>query len=64
MKPLLFYSGETSEIPDAEKSSKSTKAVSRDDPGNRVTAKPGAAKISKKNSREEDIHHLTLDYGE
>lgn len=47
VKPLLFYSGETSEIPDAEKSSKSTKAVSRDDPGNRVTAKPGAAKISK-----------------
>ena len=47
VKPLLFYSGETSEIPDKENSSKATKAVSRDDPGNRVTAKPGAAKINK-----------------
>ena len=49
VKPLLFYSGETSEIPDKENSSKATKAVSRDDPGNRVTAKPGAAKINKTN---------------
>ena len=33
VRPLLFYSGETSEIPDIGKPAKATKAVSKDDSG-------------------------------
>ena len=47
VRPLLFYSGETSEIPDLGKSKKGTKAVSKDDSGARVTTKPEAAQIKK-----------------
>ena len=43
VRPLLFYSGETSDIPDT----KSTEAAARADSGVRVTTKPEAAKVQK-----------------
>ena len=41
IRPLLFYSGETSEIPDLDKT------VARANSGDRVTAKPEAVEVKK-----------------